>query len=468
MQIAATQVKHTRWSVFATVVPSFQQPCHWTATNISGGGIFVTGTPIVKAGKLLQLEIVLPGAFGPSLEIPCVAQVVWFRLPGEVAPGRPAGMGMRFAKMSRYHSSELGAYIRELSEYHRTTKPRGSTPAGTEIDFQNGDGEIGLPNFELETLPPAPSATSKTTDHESPPLSAFAVGGTLPGPRSATAVIGRDSTVGSYRILKKIGEGGMGQVFLAEHRHLGRQVAIKLLGPQFHHDPHAVRRFFDEGRLVNRVQSDHIVQVTDFGVEQKQYYFVMEFLRGRTLTDVGEKEAPLDTNRVVHIATQLCDALSAVHRAGIIHRDLKPANIILVDRDGTKDYVKLLDFGVAKLRQAQSGDAAKTVAGVVLGTPGFMSPEQLLGNPVDHRCDIYALGVLIYLMLTRSLPFDAKTWPELMLKQTTQPPVPPSRRLRSDVPKILESVVLDCLQPEPTARPSSMDVIKQRLSGPTR
>ena len=200
------------------------------------------------------------------------------------------------------------------------------------------------------------------------------------------------TTLGSYRLLEIIGEGGMGAVYLAEHVKLGRKVALKMLHEQYAKQPDVVRRFFAEARSVNKIFHEHIVEITDF-VENERgaNYYIMEYLKGLPLTDLVEREGALPLSRSVGVVVQVCSALSAVHAAGIVHRDLKPDNIFLIERAGQQDFVKLLDFGIAKLldTDGQTINLQTTAAGMIMGTPEYMSPEQARGKSVDYRTDIY-------------------------------------------------------------------------------
>jgi serine/threonine-protein kinase len=209
--------------------------------------------------------------------------------------------------------------------------------------------------------------------------------------------------LGSYRLLEQIGQGGMGNVFVAEHVKLGRRVALKMLRSEFTHNPEAVRRFFAEARAVNRISHDNIIEVSDFiESERGRSFYIMELLSGCDLRAVKERDGALPIGRALGIAIQVCRGLGAAHDAGIVHRDLKPDNIFLTERGGRRDFVKLLDFGVAKLLDdgPDGGMRFRTSAGVVVGTPEYMSPEQASGDPADHRSDIYAVGVILFEMVT--------------------------------------------------------------------
>ncbi|HEX3765332.1 MAG TPA: serine/threonine-protein kinase [Kofleriaceae bacterium] len=274
--------------------------------------------------------------------------------------------------------------------------------------------------------------------------------------------------IGSYRLISVLGEGGMGRVYLAEHIKLGRRVAIKKLRHELASNPAAVARFFAEARAVNRISHDNIVEITDL-IEQPRgdNYIVMELLKGEDLGQRLVREHTVPLLAALEIARQVASALSAVHAAGIIHRDLKPDNIFLVERHGNPSFVKILDFGVAKLADAGSGGIAvhTTAAGQIIGTPEYMSPEQASGAPVDYRTDIYALGVILYEMILGALPFQARSFGELMIKHMTEPVELPARQpgLPPGVQSARDRLLLDLLAKDPHDRPVSMADVEQRI-----
>jgi serine/threonine protein kinase len=292
-----------------------------------------------------------------------------------------------------------------------------------------------------------------------------------PEPRDVARDFSQDydigTILGSYRLLELIGEGGMGRVFLAEHVRLGRKVAVKMLLSEYGGNTEAVRRFFAEARAVCQISHENIIEISDF-VENDlgRSYYVMELLRGVTLAELIKREKVLPLTRTLEIATQVSSALAAVHGAGIIHRDLKPDNIFLIERGERKDFVKMLDFGVAKLLYNDTdGGVARTGAGFVIGTPGYMSPEQAAGQTVDHRTDVYALGVILFEMVTGQTPFAAVGYRDLLMKHMTMAPPKPSRVAPSShtIPPKLEKLILECLAKEPRDRPASTKEITTRL-----
>jgi serine/threonine-protein kinase len=273
---------------------------------------------------------------------------------------------------------------------------------------------------------------------------------------------------GSYRLVQQIGQGGMGRVFIAEHTRLERRVALKMLRSEFSDNAEAVKRFFSEARAVNRIKHENIIEITDF-VENAQghSFYIMELLEGVDLRKLRLAQGALPIGRAVRIAIQVCRGLGAAHQAGIVHRDLKPDNIFLIDRPDRKDFVKLLDFGVAKLMDdgVDSISTYRTTAGLVVGTPEYMSPEQASGGPADRRSDIYALGVILFEMITGQRPFDAPSAREVMAQHVTVAPPRPSKILRfgQTIPSALEDLILACLKKAPEDRPQTVQEVEHRL-----
>jgi eukaryotic-like serine/threonine-protein kinase len=273
-------------------------------------------------------------------------------------------------------------------------------------------------------------------------------------------------TIGNYRILSKIGTGGMGAVYLAEHPLIGKRVALKVIHRELAGNREVVSRFFQEARAVNTIGNEHIVEIHDFGVTPEgDHFYIMEYLDGRTLASVLAKETIVDVMRALHIGAQIAKALAAAHAAGVIHRDLKPDNIMLMSRLGDPDFVKVLDFGLAKMF-ADGASSVKTAYGVLLGTPQYMSPEACESKrDIDHRTDIYALGILLFQMMTGVLPFDGESMGEVLVKQVTNlPPAP--RGLNPHIPPSVEQVLLRCLAKVPDARFQTMMELREALLDP--
>jgi serine/threonine protein kinase len=263
-----------------------------------------------------------------------------------------------------------------------------------------------------------------------------------------------------YRVESLLGEGGMGLVYRVTHTHLNKPLAIKVLRRENTRDPEVLARFRREAESASAIGNEHIVDISDFGVlEDGSTYFVMECLEGIDLIDAIDAAQRMPEQRAIQIAMQVCRALGAAHDTGIVHRDLKPENVFLIRRDETEDFVKVLDFGIAKVA---NGPKRLTRAGEVLGTPHYMSPEQCEGDNVDHRTDIYALGVLMYEMVTGHVPHDADTMMGILTKQMYEDPIPPKVRV-PQVSEQLERLIMRCLEKKPDQRYQTMHEIEEDL-----
>lgn len=260
--------------------------------------------------------------------------------------------------------------------------------------------------------------------------------------------------------------------FLAEHVHLGRRVALKILRSEHASSKAVVRRFFEEGRAVNRIAHENIVEITDFVEESSgRSYIVMELLAGETLSALLERVGALSVERAIPIGLQICSALDAAHRAGIVHRDLKPDNVFLTSRAGRDDFVKVLDFGVAKIvgepvlpdGNSPQPRPGHTAQGVLVGTPEYMSPEQATGSSVDLRADVYAFGVMLYEVLTGHRPFLGKDLGETLQRHLRTRPPSPTLVAEQPIPAALEALLLQCLEKDPSRRPASMLEIARTL-----
>ncbi len=262
-----------------------------------------------------------------------------------------------------------------------------------------------------------------------------------------------------FRILSVIARGGMGRVYRAEQVPLGRQVAIKTLDPRQaggDQDPLFQQRFFLEASVASKLQHPNTVTVFDYGRTSDGIYFIaMELVEGRSLQNLIREEAPLEASRVIQIAMQIARSLREAHRLDVIHRDLKPGNVLLTKHGDEEDFVKVLDFGLVKHVEEQN-DQELTQAGLFMGSPKYMSPEQIRGERVDARSDIYALGVVMYEMLTGKAPFERDNTVKVLMAHMHEnaPPL-----ARGDVPPMLADLVQRCLQKAPERRPSSMDEI---------
>lgn len=255
----------------------------------------------------------------------------------------------------------------------------------------------------------------------------------------------------------------MGAVYQAEHGVLGRRAAIKFLNGNLAKLPELVSRFFTEARSVNGIRHPNIVDITDFGQRGTRHYYVMELLEGQTLLDRLFAEGRTDEEATIRIGMQVASALAAAHDKGIVHRDLKPDNIFLCNHPDYPDYVKVFDFGIAKLIAERSSDTHKTRAGSVLGTPLYMSPEQCLGeSTLDHRSDIYSLGVVLYNMVTGTVPFPGETLPRIILGHVNEKPAP-VREHNDSVSEKLEQCIMRALEKAPGDRQVDMREFRSEL-----
>ncbi len=265
-----------------------------------------------------------------------------------------------------------------------------------------------------------------------------------------------------YRIVRKLGAGGMGAVYEAVQEGLGRRVALKVLLPAYAQDPEAVARFQREAQAAASLGHPNIVTVTDFGASAGQVFLVMEFLAGASLAQVIERERTLSASRAAWIATQVLSALSVAHHAGIVHRDMKPDNVFLTEVSGVRDVVKVLDFGIARFTELHGNSSKLTSTGAVLGTPAYMSPEQARGRPVDARSDLYSVGVMLYEMLTGRLPFQATNYHALLFAILEESP-PSIATLRGDVAPALIAVVERAMSRDINTRFQSADELRAAL-----
>jgi serine/threonine-protein kinase len=319
------------------------------------------------------------------------------------------------------------------------------------------DVAAGGPSGPMSFPPPASGPVAGL-----PPEPTFSLDAVPPerrGPLTGLKIADR------YLIKEKIGEGGMGVVYRAEHTLMRKELAVKVLLPQFSCLESVVRRFQREAQSASRLDHPNIVHINDFGrTSEGQLFLALEYLPGRSLTDVIRTEAPLPPARAVRIALQLCQALDHAHALGVVHRDLKPDNVMVLTRHDGEEYVKILDFGIAKITEGDGSAEALTEAGMVFGTPEYLSPEQAAGQEADHRADLYALGLILYEMLAGRRPFTAKNKLELLGKHLSERPEP--LRVRSpelDLPAALDQAVMKALEKLPDDRWSSGAELYQAL-----
>jgi serine/threonine protein kinase len=269
--------------------------------------------------------------------------------------------------------------------------------------------------------------------------------------------IGREILGGQFRVLEKVGTGGMGSVYKASQPAMNRMVAIKILHPKLAGRKDLTSRFRREARAMSQLTHPNTAKVFMYGEaeEDGSLYIVMEMLEGKNLNQTVRKEGPMPVERAIPILIQVCGALQEAHDLGIVHRDLKPENIFLSKQGGIIDYPKVLDFGLAKVteRQMQPGSVILTQEGMVFGTPEFMSPEQAQGRILDARSDIYSLAVILYEVLTGKLPFSARTPMEYIQKHVMEPAILLNERVpERKFPKGLEDVLSRALKKKPDER----------------
>ena len=266
-----------------------------------------------------------------------------------------------------------------------------------------------------------------------------------------------------YRVLRKLGEGGMGVVYLAEHILIEKKVALKILGEDFARKADLVARFMQEAKAASRIGHENIVDISDFGqTASGSVFFAMEHLEGSDLATAIREDGPMPFSRVLPIVQQICRALAAAHGKGIIHRDMKPENVFIITRNGKPDFVKILDFGIAKMSALDEPNERLTRTGMIFGTPEYMSPEQARGDRPDHRVDVYALGCIIYEMLTGDVPFHAETFMGVLTKHMFEMPEPLGARV--PVPSDVEALVMRALAKNRDERVQSMRELADALT----
>ena len=335
----------------------------------------------------------------------------------------------------------------------------GSVYTDTGARFCPKDGSMLVEIQARKPASPAPSSGSGT-------------GVRTPLPPGKAAGLDRASTLSNqildarYQVMKKLGEGGMSYVYLAKEISSGETVAIKVLSPRLASDKSSVERLRREAGLAMRLDHPNVCRILRLGEsEDGLIYLVMPFLKGELLSDREVRGGPMDMALGVTLLKQMCAGLHHAHELQIIHRDLKPENVMLVpDEDGGVERAVVMDFGLAKERRADPAIAKLTATGIILGTPEFMSPEQIRGKPLDARSDIYALGIVAFEMFTGKLPFQGRNAQEMMIARLRSQPVA-IRTLRSDVPDAVERALTKALQTNPDDRFASAIEFCEALTG---
>jgi len=285
--------------------------------------------------------------------------------------------------------------------------------------------------------------------------------------------LGKEATraqeLGSYRLVERLGKGGMGEVWRATHRLLARPAAIKLLQASASEGPDgdmAMRRFEREAQVTSRLRSPHTVELWDFGVAgDGRFYYVMELLDGLDLDALVRRHGPVSADRAIFLLRQVCHSLAEAEAHGLVHRDIKPANILNCRYGGEHDFIKVLDFGIVKVTDAATRESIATQENVLRGTPAFIAPEQVLSaGAIDSRADIYSVGCVAYWLLTGDLVFRGDTPIAVMMHHAHTAPLPVSQRAELPIPPELDRLILSCLEKDPAKRPQSARELSRQLA----
>ncbi len=359
---------------------------------------------------------------------------------------------------------EIGDVEDDLAEEYEASL---EGPESRSEDGSDSDGPVGLQPTSVDGQRPELDDEEETVQVDSSEGKRGPDGKVerVKGERMSGALSRRDALFGQvladrYRILDLIGKGGMGKVYLAEHVALGKRVAVKVLNPAYTNRPDQVKRFLREAQAASTIGHENVIDITDFGeMPNGQVFFAMEYLQGDDLGKLLKKNGAMPWSRARRVILQICRALQAAHNKGIIHRDMKPENCFLIHRNGIRDFVKVLDFGIAKFLEENrdGGSNPLTQIGALIGTPEYMAPEQIHGEAADLRMDVYAVGCIMYQILTGNLPFTDKTMYGVLSQQVNAKPIPPRQLLpEADIPVEVEAIILRAMEKDKTQRYQSM------------
>jgi serine/threonine-protein kinase len=476
--------------------------------------------PVLKAPPKVGASPVVPPLFGgpvgapvtpPAMEPPRAAAPPGFS--SNSAPSKPAvpGDSSRFAALLKNARRPMGSAaeaIDESAEPELELEPEVAPLSAAEVDLDDDfddpdeltttntfgddddfddDPDLDVPMAEEDDFgSPTPtsfdvdlSGDSMAGDPPQAPTTDETVVISTPAPeepKTGQLTPRRDALFGTvladrYRVLDLIGKGGMGKVYLAEHVAIGKKVAIKVLSQAYCHRPDQVKRFLREARAASTIEHENVIDITDFGeMPNGSVFFAMEYLQGEDLGKLLRRHGRLPWPRARRIILQICRALQAAHARGIIHRDMKPENCFLITRGGRRDFVKVLDFGIAKVvDEDRKVSHTLTQAGALIGTPEYMAPEQVTGEVADPRMDIYSIGCIMYQLLTGRLPFQDKTMFGVLTQQVNMKP-PPLREVapEADIPEEVEAIVLKAMEKTKEARYQTMLELVEAIAAAPR
>ncbi len=417
----------------------------------------LTGRPLAARGTKPHIEALRQGQWRPEAASKFEGPVrsIPVELDELLAWGLDPDPKQRPADLAAFRS-ELAAFQKSRDVAVGPSEVRGFVTELFARELAEEAAELTALSARVEEDLPQPSVIGRNTTNT---LTNFqARRRKTPLPIEGELAVGDVIAGTRYRALVKLGEGGMGVVYAAEHVDIEKRVALKLLHADLLENQHVLQQFRQEARAASRIGNPYICDVTDWGeVADGRVFFVMEYLDGPPLSREIKACRRLPAERVIPILRQVAKALGAAHQKGIVHLDMKPDNVMLIERDGRKDYVKVVDFGIAGLL-GQSG-----VAGKVMGTPEYMAPERTAGGGNDRRSDIYALGVMAYEMLAGEVPFQGLTPVETLAMHATDMPDPINERITQHIPKALDEAVLQMLQKDPLRRPQTMADVEALL-----